>query len=403
MGANLRKILAFTISLCCCFTTAANSEDPFTIRVTKVDTTAFPEVTVQFSAWDSSGIPLSGLTAQDVFIQEDENSEIHPSDLNENVNTSLAVALVLDVSGSMEGKPLSDAQNAANRFLEKLDANDQVAVIAFANGVNVDPEIIDPGKEVDFSSDLTGAFNLIEGLRAVGGTEVYNAIEKAVGLAAQLPEGHRVVLLLTDGKNDPANVGNPQNAIDLAKQERIPVFAIGLGSEIDEDYLQSLTSETGGLYRLTPRSSELSALFNDMAALMKTSYALTYQSSIELNGEDHNLALRLITDQGTAVAKIVMDVLPQEAELIVEPEEAAPSEAEAFKPSAPLAEAVWFEQNQLAVYVGIFIIIILLVILFASKKKKPVMVEKCAHCGSELKDDGPCTVCGSSKKIKARK
>jgi len=316
-----------------------------------VDTTADPSISVQFSVWDSNGIPLSNLTTQDVFIQEDDNGVVHPTELKSNSNADLSVVLVMDVSGSMMGQPLADAKNAANRFLDKLSKSDQAAVIAFSSYVNTDPANLTSKKEVGFSSDLTNAYDLIEGLTAGGGTEVYNAVEKAVKMTALLPAGHRAILLFTDGKNDPANVGDPENAVTLAKQANIPIFVIGLGSEIDESYLRRITSDTGGFYRSTPHSSELSSLFTDMATLLKTDYSMTYSSVIKADGKDHTLTLRIASSQGEALAKSVLG-----------------------------AVMVWLP-----------------------RKKKEDIVEKCANCGAVLKDAGPCPICGSSKRIKVNK
>ena len=34
---------------------------PVNINISRVDTSAFPDMNVEFSAWDAKGIPLSGL------------------------------------------------------------------------------------------------------------------------------------------------------------------------------------------------------------------------------------------------------------------------------------------------------------------------------------------------------
>jgi len=410
MKKTLFSAICLTITVCFFLTSIAFAASPLIVKVSRVDITAFPEVTVQFSAWDSNGIPLTDLTAQDLFLKEDDSLEFHPTSLQSDTNAQLSVVLVMDVSGSMAGQPLEDAQNAANRFLTKLDQADQAAVIAFSRDVLTDPAILDPAKEIGFSSNLSGAFNLIEGLKAEGATEVYNAVEKAVRMSAILPTGNRAILLLTDGKNDPAEVGDPEASITLAKESNIPVFAIGLGNDIDETYLARLTSETGGIYRLTPHSSDLGTLFNDMATLLKTDYTMTYTSSLQPDGQNHSLTVRAQTLAGEVSAVIDTGTLPQAPEGIAQPvetdetENAMVSQAEAALDEHTGQQGMdWLDANRLILIICAVFVIVVAVVLGVMRRRKPGMVEKCAKCGTELHDSGPCPMCGGIKRITARK
>lgn len=411
MASMTRKAFLLALLMSIIFTSAAAAEAPITIHLSKVDATGFPAVSVEFSAWDLNGIPLADLKPEDVFIKEDDGAEFHPASLESDADAVLSVALVMDVSGSMTGQPLTDAKNAANRFLDKLNSKDQAAVIAFSEGVNSDPADLDRNREVGFSNDLTAAFNLIEGLSAGGGTEVYNAVEKAVGMTSQLNEGHRAVLLFTDGKNEPAEVGDAENAIRLAREANIPIFAIGLGGEIDEAYLARLTGETGGMVRLTPHSSELSSLFNQMAALLKTTYHMTYTSSLPADGGEHALNLRIVSKQGEGAVETGTGVLPKAAATAtidiptptMEPSAtAAPVQAAAAAEPARGGESL-FKDNW-------YWLVVILVPIFAGaafvrydRRKKMQFVEKCGRCGAELTGPGPCPMCQSTKRMKVKK
>ena len=133
---------------------------------------------------------------------------------------------------------------------------------------------------------------------------------KAVKLTTALPAGHRAILLLSDGQNQPPTQGDPQQAITLAQNANLPVFVIGLGNQIDEPYLLSLANGTGGLFRSTPKSSELASLFTDMASLLKTQYILTYPSSLPADGKSHTLKVTLNTAQGSASTSLGFGPLP---------------------------------------------------------------------------------------------
>lgn len=411
MKFKLRFALCFALLMGLFILTPASSESPLTISMSRIDVTEFPTVFIQFSAWDDNGIPLADLTSADIFIREGNLAEIHPMTVTPDSNAALSVALVLDVSGSMEGQPLEDAQNAAYRFLDRLTEKDQAAIIAFSDKVNTDAQVLDPAREVGFSGKNQAAFDLIEGLVASGNTEIYNAMEKAVKMTSELPSGHRAVLLFTDGRNDPTEVGDPENAISLAKEAGIPVFIIGLGNAIDEAYLGRLAAETGGLYRQTPRSSELSDIFYEMATLLKTSYTMSYTSGLNADGGTYPIIIRIDSMQGSMDTTTSIGPLP-----LAEPTQ-TPTTAPTSTPTAPITplpavivtpepepvETAWQKYQTPLILGGLLILVALA--NFMSKKKQKIEegVVKCANCGAVLSEPGPCPICRSTKRIKTRK
>ena len=159
--------------------------------------------------------------------------------------------LAVDVSGSMTGAKLRDAQEAARRFLDGLTGRDEVALIAFAR--TIDLEGIDPVREHGFGGAKDALYSVIDGLEAGGATPLYDTAFKAVGWAAAQAPGNRTVLLFTDGKEEQAadgtggsQIANEDSPIREANRAGIPVFTVGLGDDADERYLRRLALETGG-------------------------------------------------------------------------------------------------------------------------------------------------------------
>jgi VWFA-related protein len=273
---------------------AQAQDSGISVHISWVNTTDFPNVTVHFSAWDAAGLPLADLQVDYFTLQEDGGPQLTPVVVQKSTEAPLTVALVLDVSQSMSNKPLVDAKSAAARFLDHLEPGDQAAVIAFGSDLDKDPANLRLGRELAFSGDLDPVYDLIEGLdNTTEKTHLYNAATKAALMTADQPAGHRAVLLLTDGRNDPPDLGFPNEAINIAKDENIPFFVIGMGQEIDEAYLRNLANETGGLFRSVPSSAELGDLFNSMANLLKTQYELTYESQLPADSAFHQLELTL--------------------------------------------------------------------------------------------------------------
>lgn len=387
---------------------------PLALHLEQVDTSDYPVVSLRLNAWDASGLPLAGLAAENFALREDQGAPFRPADLQIDPNASLGVVLVLDISGSMQGQPIADARAAAARFLDRLQKGDRAALVAFSDPVETDPAKLDPGRELDFATDLVPVYDLVENLEAGGQTQLYNAELKAVRLAAALPPGHRVVLLLSDGRNEPAEVGDPGAALQLAREANIPFFVIGLGDQIDEAHLRQLASETGGLYRSAPRSSELAQLFNNMASLFKTQYQLSYESQLPADGAKHTLAVSLNAPQGEAQAQIEFYPLPAAGTLPPTVTLPAPS-ATAAPTAAPLPSAPPVDSTDgnvttpgqpwawpLAALLSLFLGIVLVI---ARRKRRPSPpAEICSQCGVDLTGKpGTCPQCGSSRRLPKRK
>ncbi len=418
---NIKITLVLILSLLALPLWAAQAQAPaVTLHLASADTTGFPAVGVRLSAWGDDGLPLADLEAEDFTLQEDGGAPFHPAALRADPDAPLRVALVLDISGSMAGEPLADAQAAAARFLDRLTASDRAALVAFSTEVDPDPASLDPARELPFSGDLGPMYDLVEGLNAGGETHLYNAAAKAVRLFGDEDTGHRALLLLTDGRNEPAGVGDPGLPIALAQEANIPVFIIGLGNDIDEPYLRQLAFETGGLFRAAPRSSELARLFDDMGTLLKMQYQLSYETTLPANGQTHTLDITLKAAGSAAVAGIEIGPFPSESPATATPVPAptstalpptatpvpptalpAPTEALVAAPSAkptppagsPWSQSVgWAITAVLAVALGLW--------FFAWKFRSKDPAEVCAQCGRDMTGEpGACPVCGSAKRL----
>ncbi|MEO8325049.1 MAG: VWA domain-containing protein [Nitrospirota bacterium] len=111
------------------------------------------------------------------------------------------IALVLDVSGSMGGSPISDLKDGSKSFVENFtdqQADNRFALITFASGVKK-PFAMDHG----YVSPMTSAIN---GLNADGGTNAEDALAQALTLPwsdqSGVPANERtkqVVVFFSDG------------------------------------------------------------------------------------------------------------------------------------------------------------------------------------------------------------
>lgn len=110
----------------------------------------------------------------------------------------LAVALVIDVSGSMSGAKLAEAQDACCGFVDMLEEaglGDRIALVPFGSSASVAAPVGAPADEVRRATrglGLAGSTNMAHGL-ATGWGAVRDAASRAV------------VIVLTDGAPDDAS------------------------------------------------------------------------------------------------------------------------------------------------------------------------------------------------------
>lgn len=170
------------------------------------------------------------------------------------------VALVVDRSGSMEGKPLADAQAAAKDFIDLMEPGvDQTAVISFADAAAVDQVL---------SLSAGGPRAAVERLSSAGDTNMEDALLRAQAELAgprHRAANQPVIVLLSDGR--PTAGGDPLPAAAAAKAAGTRIFTIGLGKEIDEALLKSVASSAAD-YFAAPDSADLAGIYRQISSLI---------------------------------------------------------------------------------------------------------------------------------------
>src|SRR2546428_12241759 len=114
----------------------AYADYPFRIVLSRVDAADFPTVRLVASFVASSGKAGAGRRPQDLQVREGGVTPQATVSLASMVSP-VALALVLDTSGSMSGRPLADAKTAMATMISALGANDQVAVLSFNATVRI--------------------------------------------------------------------------------------------------------------------------------------------------------------------------------------------------------------------------------------------------------------------------
>jgi len=194
------------------------------------------------------------------------------------------IMMVLDLSESMSlqdmlslGRPvsrLSVVKDAAQKFVEAR-AGDKIGLILFGTHAYLQtPLTFDRASVLDRIADATVGL-------AGNSTSLGDALGLAVKRLQHAPKKSRVVILLTDGANN-SGVLLPSKAAELAKEEGITVYTIGLGaaapaeggmfnlrfgSDLDEESLKEIAKATGGRYFRATDHKSLNAIYQIIDAL----------------------------------------------------------------------------------------------------------------------------------------
>ena len=254
------------ILLLCFFSDIAKVEGKNALNI--LDIHALPENNVEMiiSVLDEHGKPLKGLSKANfkVYIEGEEVNDFLVEPVSSAKNP-LSIVLGIDISGSMNGAPITEAKKAASVFLDELDKDDVTAIMVF-------------GSNVTFLSDFTKKkHELREKIQNLEAKDMYTWLYQATyegqEKASKAPTSRVALVLLTDGKDD----GSPKKEEDIIAKSsgtQIPIFAIGFGQKAEIEYLKRIASISGGYFLYTPKAEELTELYSEILDKLKNQYRI---------------------------------------------------------------------------------------------------------------------------------
>ena len=256
-------------------------------------------VAVYATVTDAAGRLVLDLP-RDAFMVSD-NGAPQPISVFSNDTQPITVVMMLDRSGSMRAH-FRLLEEAGEAFVRRLRQDDRARIGSFAWRVDIDPK--------DFTTSQKELLRILRmELQNDGPTPLWNAVDAAItSLVTQ--HGRRVVLVFTDGDDNPAN-GRRDNTtlmdvMDRAGRENIMVYAVGLASSLPprtgpaatgrrdgpDPGLRVLAAETGGGYSELTRAEDLASTFARVADELHHQYALGFEPQT-LDDQVHRLEVRV--------------------------------------------------------------------------------------------------------------
>lgn len=181
--------------------------------------------------------------------------EVQPTEMVAQVRTPVNVCFVIDRSGSMKGEKIERVRQATSMAVDLLDTQDIAALVIFDHRT----EVLVPAGPV---TDRRAIQERIERIRDAGGTKIAPAMEKGLREIERDRGGAiRRLVLLTDGQTE--NEDECLRRADDAGRLGVPVTALGVGKDWNEDLLIEMANRSGGTADYIARPDEITTYFQN--------------------------------------------------------------------------------------------------------------------------------------------
>ncbi|MBN2118949.1 MAG: VWA domain-containing protein [Anaerolineales bacterium] len=283
---------------------SAQEETP-QLRITQVDNSKFPNVTVYVSATNAAGEPV-GVEAGSIQIYE--NGQLMQvvdvqggGEVVGQESIPVTTMLVMDISGSMDkNDKISAAKEAAKSYVAQMRPGDQTGLITYDTQVyTVQP----------ITGDIAVLTAAIDGLKTGSDTAMYNALMEAEK-ALEGVSGRKAIIVLTDGLDNKSQ-STAEDVINGIGESGLTISAVGFGDAstrgqtgLDEPALQFLAEKSGGVYGYATNAEVLKALYQQQSRALQSEYRITYVSPSPLrDGINRNITVSLTSAPVSAEGK----------------------------------------------------------------------------------------------------
>lgn len=213
------------------------------------------------------------------------------------------IVLCMDVSGSMGSTDMPPsrmdvAKEVAEEFVRSRPV-DRIGLVIFSGESFTQCPITN-----DRNTLITQIQTLESRTLLKDGTVIGEGLATAVDRLKKSPSKSKVIILITDGKEDAPDTRliDPLTALDIAKSEEVKIYTIGMGAMpttivevtgnkpalrnpnidfIDEALLQKIATETGGQYFRARDKDGLKETYNQIDKLEKSKIDITSFKRVE--------------------------------------------------------------------------------------------------------------------------
>jgi VWFA-related protein len=193
-------------------------------------------------------------------------------EVTENERVPIALAIVMDHSGSMGETRAHAIQDGAEIVIDKKKPEDAFALVKYDNHVSVEyPLTKDPARlhEKLKKNGLDGFGNT---------TAIVDAALRSTWLLMDaVGYDRKAVLLFTDGLDNSSQF-TMDTLLKVARGTNVLLCTVGFGDGVDTAYLQNIASNSGGSYHHIYLTNEIPDILEDVYRRIKNYYVIEYET-----------------------------------------------------------------------------------------------------------------------------
>jgi Ca-activated chloride channel family protein len=235
-----------------------------------------------------------------------------PADVVATPRAPLDLALVIDRSGSMSGRPLEAALESAARIVSGLRSDDRVAVVAFDGEI----EVVQP---LVAATDRASLVQRIRSIDARGSTDLFGGWEEAVKQLAPFTRKDRIarVILLSDGQANHGLVNEQEifARVTKAAGAGITTSTVGLGHGFNESLMTGMATAGEGVANFGQTADDLDEAFEEQFAILSNSYLRQVKVSVQGGSDVQARLVGELLEEGVARSR-KLGTLPWDASLV---------------------------------------------------------------------------------------
>lgn len=211
-----------------------------------------------------------------------------------NDDATTRIAFLVDNSGSMYSKEqcVTSSENDvdfkrldfAQSLIDKLEDSYQIGISKFTGTYT---------KMVDFTTDRSKLSEALAKIKSdaevFDGTHSQTALKKCMDefKATSAGKYRNIIVMLTDGESDEFNPSSVETLAKIADDKNIIILTVGLGREVDREWLQELAYSTGGKYYSASDANALNDVYKQIVTTLN--YDIVSYSNADDNVRGYSL------------------------------------------------------------------------------------------------------------------
>ena len=254
------------------------------LKVLRFDVTTRTYTPVEDSSSDSkAGVVKAAITESGTYVVGSESTVNDPA--------TTRVEFLIDNSGSMYPKELCPTSSEndvefkrldfAESLIDKFDKDYFVGISKFTGTYT---------KMCDFTTNRSELYEVLRRIRkedeVFNGTYNQTALRNGINEFENGSDGkyRNIIVMLSDGESDETDADSAEKLVKLAKSRSVIILTVGLGRDIDREWLQNIAYETGGKYYSASDANALEDVYKQIVTTLNYDLVTYSDSNDEVTG-----------------------------------------------------------------------------------------------------------------------